>query len=158
MLVRTPAEEGGNRYVSIACMAPSRTNDCPTPSWHAADEWPNVLGSEMTPCIIQCLTQVREGPRRGLQLSDPPFQDVPHMFDGVEVWTICWPLHRRNLHRPKVVRHALCLVWSGIIVHKDEGVSDVGGIWHDIWFEDVCDVPDGRERAPIEDVQLRRPR
>jgi hypothetical protein len=31
------------------------------------------------------------------------------------------------------------------------------GIWHDIWFENACDIPYGCKSASIEDVQLRRP-
>ena len=75
------------------------------------------LDSELIPYVVQCLSQVLEGPWRRLLQSDPTFQDIPQMFYCVEVRTICWPLQRRNLNLPKVVVHTLCLVWSGIVMH-----------------------------------------
>src|SRR5678816_362240 len=121
------AAGGGVGSVSIPCMTPSGADDCLTPSWHALDEWANVLDSVLVPYVVQCLSQVLEGPWRGLQLSDPTFQDILQMFNWVEVRTICWPLQRRNLNRPKVVAHTLGFVWSCIVMHYNERASDVGG-------------------------------
>src|SRR5678816_1286192 len=105
MLVRTATDAGGVGSVSIPSMTPSGTDDCLTPSWHALDEWANVLDSDLVLYVVQCLSQVREGLLRGLQRSDPTLQDIPQMFDWVEIRTICWPLQRRNLNLHKVVVH-----------------------------------------------------
>src|SRR5678816_2404843 len=117
MLVRAATAAGGVGSVLIPCMTPSGTKDCLTPSWHALDEWANVLDSDLIPHVVQCLSQVREGPWRGLQLSDPTFQNIPQMFDWVEVLTICWPLQSSNLNSPKERVSTLDLLWSCIVMH-----------------------------------------
>ena len=66
--------EGGVGSVSIPCMTSSGTDDSLTPSWHALDEGANVLDNELIPYVVQCLSQVLEGPWRRLLQS---FQDIP---------------------------------------------------------------------------------
>ena len=77
MLARTATGEGGVGSVSIPCMTSSGADDSLTPSWHALDEGANVLVSELIPYVVQCLSQVLEGPWRRLLQSDPRVSGYP---------------------------------------------------------------------------------
>lgn len=127
---------------------------CLTTSPHGADEVADSLLGNFIPFLLKGPSELRQGARLVCTATNGPPDHVPHVFDGIKVRRLGWPLQSVDPVVVQVPVHNMCSVRSSIVIHENEIRTNSSCVRPDNWVKDLNPVPDRRQSTVPDHMEV----